>query len=355
MSICKECKTTEAKKWYGKLEGDRVCNKCYLKARSESTQEARKVKYANDPEYRARMQESIKKTRIKVKDSRYVRVRKKKDQMSDHEIALAAATKKRSREKNKEKIKTDNVKYHADHYQRNKSAVRADNDAFKRTVPGQYSGLKTSARRREIPFLMSLGEYGILRAGPCYYCVGPLEETGGCIDRLNSNGPYATHNCVPCCVECNYLKRDILTPKQTGLAALALKAYRAGLLEVPIPKCEPCTPPMGGKQYNKVLLTAAKRSIEISLTREQYWTLVSSTCYYCGHGLPTLSYGLDRLDPEFGYTLANSVPCCAFCNAVKSNRFTEEEMLVIAEAMAGEMANVSYSTPINDTVSMGMF
>lgn len=336
MSCCTVCQTVEAKKWYGKAADEKVCNKCYLKSNRVSSghQEKRKEKYANDPEYRARTQESVKKTRSRMKENGYVRVRKPKDQMSEHEKALERARRQRYRDNNKEKIKAANVIQHAANYEENKDSIIAKNEAFKRTLIGQYSGLKTSARRRGISFQISLEEYAVFRVEPCNYCDRDLDETGGCLDRLDNSGPYAPYNCVPCCAECNYLRRDLLTVRQTRLAAQALKAYRAGAIFAPIPKCEPCEPPMGAKEYGKLLLTAAKRGIEVTLTREQYWTLVSSTCYYDGAPLPSLSYGLDRLDPKVGYTLANSVPCCALCNALKSDRFTAEEMLVIAEAVA---------------------
>jgi hypothetical protein len=65
------------------------------------------------------------------------------------------------------------------------------------------------------------------------------------------------------------------------------------------------------------------------LTVEQYESLVTSSCYYCG--IPPLQYpteptlrehglrknGIDRVDSSKGYILENCVPCCKQCNFEK--------------------------------------
>lgn len=44
--------------------------------------------------------------------------------------------------------------------------------------------------------------------------------------------------------------------------------------------------------------------------------------------------GVDRLDSDRGYELSNIAPCCFVCNQVKGNRFTEDEMALIAPGIA---------------------
>lgn len=48
--------------------------------------------------------------------------------------------------------------------------------------------------------------------------------------------------------------------------------------------------------------------------------------------------GVDRLDSGQGYKLSNIAPCCFVCNQVKGNRFTEEEMRLIAPGLAAVWA-----------------
>ena len=65
------------------------------------------------------------------------------------------------------------------------------------------------------------------------------------------------------------------------------------------------------------------------LTFEQFSTIVTTTCIYCGSpgSQPIgdrLVCGVDRIDNERGYTLDNVAPCCADCNLAKGNRSKEQ-------------------------------
>lgn len=76
--------------------------------------------------------------------------------------------------------------------------------------------------------------------------------------------------------------------------------------------------------------SAKRRSLDFKLSEYQFKALTKSLCYYCGclpsatikSGFKSDDYvynGIDRLDNTQGYTLENSVPCCAMCNSMKSN------------------------------------
>lgn len=69
------------------------------------------------------------------------------------------------------------------------------------------------------------------------------------------------------------------------------------------------------------------RTNEWSLTFEEYVTVVSKPCAYCGFP-PELKTGsgLDRKDNTRGYHLDNVVSCCKICNIVKNKFFSEVEM-----------------------------
>ena len=50
-----------------------------------------------------------------------------------------------------------------------------------------------------------------------------------------------------------------------------------------------------------------------------HWlTIVKQNCYICGSKAPSTGVGVDRFDNHVGYTVANSRPCCWFCNKMKS-------------------------------------
>jgi len=80
---------------------------------------------------------------------------------------------------------------------------------------------------------------------------------------------------------------------------------------------------------------AKRRNIEQTLTDEQILELHKGNCYYCGalpsninspkHGNGSYIYnGIDRIDNNKGYALANVVSCCKTCNYAKKDMSMEE-------------------------------
>lgn len=71
-------------------------------------------------------------------------------------------------------------------------------------------------------------------------------------------------------------------------------------------------------------------------------------CHYCGireSDLPKVrmksqiqrdvrTMGVDRLDSAIGYQADNLAPCCFVCNQIKGNRFSAEEMRLVAPGIA---------------------
>lgn len=75
---------------------------------------------------------------------------------------------------------------------------------------------------------------------------------------------------------------------------------------------------------------AKNRGLVWNITKNDFRTITSCDCYYCGSG-PSNSNkgprsngafiynGIDRVDNTEGYTHGNIVPCCGQCNRMKSN------------------------------------
>ena len=61
---------------------------------------------------------------------------------------------------------------------------------------------------------------------------------------------------------------------------------------------------------------AEKRGISFALTNHEFKDVAEQACHYCGSDGPA---GLDRVDPNNGYTTSNVVPCCKRCNQAKNN------------------------------------
>jgi hypothetical protein len=72
---------------------------------------------------------------------------------------------------------------------------------------------------------------------------------------------------------------------------------------------------------------AKSRGLEWAISFEDYCHLLNYKCTYCGGPLPETKVGLDRIDNNKGYSLDNVVPCCYYCNHLRSDAFTHEEFL----------------------------
>jgi hypothetical protein len=84
---------------------------------------------------------------------------------------------------------------------------------------------------------------------------------------------------------------------------------------------------------------AASNNREFKLTKEQFNELISNDCHYCGSEPSaimkskskkkpnqTIYNGVDRVDNDCGYILANCVSCCEICNKMKL-MLTQQEFL----------------------------
>jgi hypothetical protein len=92
-------------------------------------------------------------------------------------------------------------------------------------------------------------------------------------------------------------------------------------------------------KFQKLKSSAKQRGIIMTLTIEQLETLNKNDCYYCQNklGEKVISgSGLDRLDHSLGYTIDNCVACCRFCNTIKMNLLTPEEMKKVATLLIKE-------------------
>lgn len=101
------------------------------------------------------------------------------------------------------------------------------------------------------------------------------------------------------------------------------------------------TKPKGWSSFNALLVSyknnAKRRGLDFGLTEDEFRTITSSNCSYCGREPKTIEYdsqrngtylrnGIDRLNSDKGYTSGNCVPCCSICNYAK-REMSEKEFL----------------------------
>lgn len=76
-------------------------------------------------------------------------------------------------------------------------------------------------------------------------------------------------------------------------------------------------------RYLKYKLGAEERNLSFELTLDDFDRITSHPCFYCGElsedEFGHKFVGIDRVNSDEGYVIANVIPCCAICNRMKSN------------------------------------
>jgi hypothetical protein len=222
-----------------------------------------------------------------------------------------------------------NKKHYAKHREREKQRIKS-----LATLPTrQYTYLKRRAKVANVPFEIELADFIEIRStNKCHYCKIDLSLTAPNIDRLDSSKGYSKQNCVPCCLRCNTVKRDLLLPEEL----LMFHAILQGEMGIPqvtklyslhnVTKCSSVR-----KRWGRLVRASKDKNINLEISFEQYHKLLSQPCAYCGTENIGTGYGLDKKNPEknIGYTIENSVSCCTPCNQIKSNFLTYNEMKIL--------------------------
>lgn len=91
--------------------------------------------------------------------------------------------------------------------------------------------------------------------------------------------------------------------------------------------------------YNNLKRMAKLMNADVQISYEKFLGYTKVTvCHYCGEVITwkpqgIQAYRLDRKDPKVGYLEENLVVCCARCNLSKTNRYTHDEWLCMAQAL----------------------
>lgn len=134
-------------------------------------------------------------------------------------------------ESNKEKIKEKSKQYRADNKDKIKNLW---NQWYKehpeRSPKRRFTESKNKAiKKRKLLWTLTLEEYTKLISEPCYYCNNklgdPVKRSCG-LDRLDSNIGYEITNVVSCCMICNTIKNEHLTPEEAKAAVEAVLLIR---------------------------------------------------------------------------------------------------------------------------------
>lgn len=88
-------------------------------------------------------------------------------------------------------------------------------------------------------------------------------------------------------------------------------------------------------RYNGAKRTAKQGKKLFLLTESEYTSIVNLPCHYCEGYFKRSVYGigLDRISNEKYYEAGNVLPCCTFCNKLRSNLLTVDETKIVIKAL----------------------
>ncbi len=98
--------------------------------------------------------------------------------------------------------------------ERGREASRRSFYKTSRLAPQRFKRSQTRAQRKGRTWTLTFDEYSSLLQQPCFYCEGPLPETGVGLDRVDTLLGYDPGNVVPCCRTCNAVKGDQFTKEE---------------------------------------------------------------------------------------------------------------------------------------------
>lgn len=178
----------------------------------------------------------------------------------------------------------------------------------------QVTTYKCEAKRRKIPWNLTIEECIILFKKKCNYCHYTNGING--LDRIDSNKGYETNNVVSCCKYCNIMKNT-----KTNYDFICIIKYLYNVLidnKEPNYNNEKYFETSKQKSYNAYKLSANTRHISFQLDIEKFNDIIKLPCYYCKLFREGCN-GIDRINSNGPYCNINCVPCCKTCNGMKND------------------------------------
>lgn len=87
---------------------------------------------------------------------------------------------------------------------------------YRNGLNGRWMMYRSNARKRKLPFELTIEQFAEFWQKPCSYCGSEIETVG--IDRVDSSIGYLGSNLVSCCGICNQSKNDL--PRSAWIAHL---------------------------------------------------------------------------------------------------------------------------------------
>lgn len=131
------------------------------------------------------------------------------------------------------------TEYNDNYYEKNKTKLSKLNAVWRKNN-AEYFEMRNKtpevrfkqgiyqSKSRDISWKLTLEEYTKLIIRPCHYCNISLDNfKGTSLDRIDNNEGYQLDNVLPCCGDCNNIRMNKYTVKETEIMVNALVEYRS--------------------------------------------------------------------------------------------------------------------------------
>ncbi len=141
-------------------------------------------------------------------------------------IEKVQETRRKTRLKNSEAIRTYRKKYWAE----NKETIEAKRKIKNKAPLFRFNLAVASARQAGLQWELEFEQFKDLISMPCTYCqAAPPPTCGKWIDRVDSSKGYTKDNAAPCCGKCNRIKNNFLSKEETVAVIALIKEMRGGV------------------------------------------------------------------------------------------------------------------------------
>ena len=211
---------------------------------------------------------------------------------------------------------------------KNPEKMAEANRKRRESIEAHYKIYQRSARLKKLEFTLSEEEFKEMVVNPCYYC-NTIDEKGfNGIDRMNQAAGYIQSNSASCCAMCNWNKGSL----DSATFIKRARHIHSFTKNTENPQTHPeCFPDAKCVSYASYRSRAEKKELEFAITHDDYKSIILQDCYLCGkESTDTNINGVDRVDNNVGYTIANCKACCKECNHMK-NSYALEDLLAKIE------------------------
>lgn len=140
-------------------------------------------------------------------------------------VQSAKRTALRERYKNDAEYRERTLEFQRKYYHEKRKGILKE---YRRKPHKRYRYAVRNARYENREFTLTEAQYVELIAKPCFYCTGPLPETGRGLDRIDNSRGYHIDNVLPCCTQCNNTRNTFYTVEETKAMITALLQFRKG-------------------------------------------------------------------------------------------------------------------------------